>query len=110
MAVAARVVILEVAAGADAGAAQEQVRVERVRLEIDRDCLVRTSLNRPRLRVRGVAVEHDVGAAEAPLLRLAHVDGMLSARGAAAGGGGALAIGGGGAAVLHRLRALRNRQ
>src|SRR2546428_8907911 len=82
--VAARVVILEVAAAGDAGPAQEQVGVERIRFEIDRDRLAGAALNRPGLSVRGVAVEHHIVVSEAALLRLAHVNRVrLAARGAA---------------------------
>src|ERR1044071_1164172 len=47
MAVAARVVVLEVAAARNAGPAQEQIRIERIGFEIDGDRCAGPSLNRP---------------------------------------------------------------
>ena len=72
--VAARVVILEVAAAGDAGATQEQVRVEHIRFEIDRDRLASAALNRPGLGVCSVAVEQHIVPRETALLGLAHVN------------------------------------
>src|SRR5262245_59163568 len=72
--VAARVVVLEIAAGLDAGPAQEQVGVEVVGLEIDRDRLADASLNRPGLRIRAVAPEEHVAARERAFFTLADVD------------------------------------
>src|SRR6266404_3069770 len=114
VAVAARVVVLEVAAALDAGAAQEQVRIERVRFEIDGDRLAGAALNRPGLGKGGVMLEQHVVAREAALLRLTDGDRVrraagLPATGAARGAGG-LAIGGRRAAFLDRLRAIRNRE
>src|SRR5436853_65136 len=115
MAVAARVVVLEVAAALDAGAAQEQVRIERIRFEIDGDRLAGAALNRPGLGIGGVMLEQHVVAGEAALLRLTDGDRVRRAAGlppttGAARGAGGLAVGGRGAAFLDRLGALRNRQ
>src|SRR5438093_4179394 len=84
MAVAARVVVLEVAAARNAGPAQEQIRIERVGLEIDGDRRAGPSLNRPRLRVRAVPGEQHVVAGKLALLRLPDFDRMPA--GSSAGG------------------------
>src|SRR6266478_2511774 len=81
VAVAARVVVLKVAAALDAGAAQEQVRIERVRFEIDGDRLAGAALNRPGLGIGGVMFEQHVVAREAALLRLTDGDRVRPAAG-----------------------------
>src|SRR6266576_2090259 len=94
MAVAARVVVLEVAAARNAGPAQEQIRIEPVGFEVDGDRLAGAPLNRPGLRVRAVAREQDVVATELPLLCLADRDRVLAGAGAASCRARPLAAGG----------------
>src|SRR5438034_767411 len=112
VAVAARIVVLEVPPARDAGPAQEQVGVERIRLEIDRDRLAGASLDRPGLRIRAVAVEQHVVAAETALLRLAYIDAVRRARRARAGARALRrAVGARGASfLLHGLGTVGNRQ
>src|SRR5438046_3604157 len=109
MAVAARFVVLEVAAARYAGPAQEQIRIERVGFEVDGDRLPGAPLNRPRLRVGAVAREHYVVATELPLLCLADRDRVLAGAGTASSRARPLAAGGI-VVIARRARALRDRE